>query len=355
MDDLETLRGMRAEAPRAEADRLRPARDRLLTEAAAVSAGRGRARRAWRRSGGRGAVMRRRSIGRAGVVLAGALALVTAVALVVAQAGGRSGGEGGTAHGGPPQAVRYADKAVVLEQAALVAGSRSTASEPRPDQWLYRKYVVRQPGQDSEPRVFEEWTRYDGRQRAGYDPMGRFEVTDVPPDPGDDDLSPEAYAGKLRKLPRDPDKLLAHVRGDRHWIDLPAEEAHLTEDPDVRAFRVLSLYLEQAAYLGQAAAMPPKLEAAIYRAMARIPGVGVALDVRDAVGRPGIGVFHTPAGQPLMREYLVLQPETFRCLGSSRVWLRDERIGSELVFPSGSVYSSAETASAIVDRPGERS
>ena len=168
----------------------------------------------------------------------------------------------------------------------------------------------------------EEWIRYDGKQIARYDD-GRLRISDVPPDPGDDDLSPQRYAEKLRELPTDPDKLLAHVRGDRHWIDLPVEEGATgaREDPDARAFRVISVYL------GQQAIMPPKLEAAMYRALGKIPGVGVEVSVEDAAGRKGLGVFRDAGGLDT-RQYLILEPETFRYLGMRVLWLRDEMSGS---------------------------
>ena len=51
-----------------------------------------------------------------------------------------------------------------------------------------------------------------------------METRTIEPDPGDDDLSPRQYAARLAKLPTDPDRLLAHVKGDRHWRDKPDEE-----------------------------------------------------------------------------------------------------------------------------------
>ncbi|MFC4061739.1 CU044_5270 family protein [Planomonospora corallina] len=350
MDELNVLREMRAEAPEGDAGRLRPARERLL----AAAGGAGPVRRARPASPGR-----LWSGAHRGTLLAGSACAAAVVALAAVQLGqtGSPAGEGGastastasTASAAPTAAERYADTAVVLEQAALVAESRPVGAAPRPDQWQYRRYVTVQPG-DGERREHEEWIRYDGRQTAGHDWEGGFRVRDVPPDPGDDDLSPERYAEKLRRLPTDPDGLLAHVRGDRHWIDLPAGEGSRgAEHPDVRAFRVLSLYLKQGAV------MPPELEAAIYRALARIPGVTVETGVRDAAGRVGLGLVHTPSQHQEMRRYLILQPDTFRYLGDRMVWLRDKVIGGEVAFPAGSVFATAELASAIVDRPGQRS
>lgn len=328
MDDLTALRELRADAPEPDAGRLAATRARLV-------AGTDRA------ANRRGFL----SLGRP-MVLAGAFGLVAALVLTLVQID-RTGGAGDTS---PPNAARYASASEVFAQAALVAEARSTEASPRPDQWQYSKSLSRQPNEDSgDGRPTEEWIRYDGKQTAGYDADGRLRISDVPPDPGDDDLSPQRYAKKLRELPTDPDKLLAHVRGDRHWIDLPVEEGATgtPEDPDARAFRVISVYL------GQQAIMPPKLEAAMYRALGKIPGVGVEVDVEDAAGRKGLGVFRE-AGGPDTRRYLILEPKTFRYLGMRMLWLRDEMSGSELMFRAGSVYSIAELASGIVEKAGQR-
>ncbi|AWS42858.1 CU044_5270 family protein [Streptosporangium sp. 'caverna'] len=325
MDDLTALRELRADAPEPGAERLAAARARLV-------AGTDRA------ANRRGFL----SLGRP-MVLAGAFGLVAALVLTLFQID-RTGDPS------PPTAARYASASEVFAQAALVAEARSTDASPRPDQWQYSKSLSRQPNEDSgDADTMEEWIRYDGKQTAGYDDDGRLRISDVPPDPGDDDLSPQQYAEKLRELPTDPDKLLAHVRGDRHWIDLPVEEgvAPAREDPDARAFRVISVYLEQQAI------MPPKLEAAMYRALGKIPGVGVEVDVEDAAGRKGLGVFRETDGLDT-RRYLILEPKTFRYLGMRMLWLRDEMLGSDLIFRAGSVYSTAELASGIVEKAGQR-
>jgi hypothetical protein len=327
VDDLTALRELRAEAPEPDAGRLAATRARLV-------AGTDRA------ANRRGFL----SLGRP-MVLAGAFGLVAALVLTLVQID-RTGGTGDTS---PPKAARYASASEVFAQAALVAEARSTDASPRPDQWQYSKSLARQPNEDSGAGdTMEEWIRYDGKQIARYDD-GRLRISDVPPDPGDDDLSPQRYAEKLRELPTDPDKLLAHVRGDRHWIDLPVEEGATgaREDPDARAFRVISVYL------GQQAIMPPKLEAAMYRALGKIPGVRVEVDVEDAAGRKGLGVFREAGGLDT-RQYLILEPETFRYLGMRVLWLRDEMSGSDLMFRAGSVYSTAELASGIVQKAGQR-
>ncbi|MGW5261879.1 CU044_5270 family protein [Microbispora sp. NPDC004025] len=320
MDDLRLLREMRAEVPDPGPEWLVPARARLLRR------------------------VRARHLPRFGrrLLLAGALGGAASVVI-----GTRPHEPGGVA---PPATVRL-DSATVLRQAAEVAESRPRPAVPRPDQWHYTRTLDKQANDDS-GTTREGWFRYDGKQTAGYGEDGRMHVRDVPPDPGDDDLSPQQYDAKLRRLPTDPDHLLAHVSGDRHWIDLPVEEGvkKNVEPPDARAFRVIFLYLERHVV------MPPKLEGAMFRALMQIPRVVVDKDVADAAGRRGLGIRFDWGGDPGTLSYHILDPRTYRYLGSRMVWLRDQYIGGnpEPAFRAGSVWATALLASGIVDRPGLR-
>ncbi|NUT10244.1 MAG: CU044_5270 family protein [Nonomuraea sp.] len=258
----------------------------------------------------------------------------------------------------PPLAVRTAPvgAVAVLRQAALVVERRPRDAAPRSDQWMYRKVVVKQAGDD--PAVTQEyWTRYDGTRQAFRADGGPMEFHDITPDPDDDDLTPEQYAAKLAELPTDPAKLLAHVKGDRHWATKP--EGADKEHPDARAFRVLSVYLDQEV------PMPPKVEAAVFRALAEIPGVRVDLGVRDATGRTGVGIAYEPAafvpggpqrdaeGRIVSRSYLVLDPATYRFLGRRVDMLQDEVLDGYLVSRKGTFYATAEVATGVVDEPGQ--
>ncbi|MGW0804109.1 CU044_5270 family protein [Nonomuraea sp. NPDC002799] len=380
MDDLELLQQLRADAPEPTADRLAPLRARLLATAtttppetattplgdAATPPGTATTppgdsatplgdavtppgdavtladhATAVRRS-------RSRSLGRR-ALLSGLLAAGIAAVLVIARPPAPESAFNVPA----PQTLRPGSISL-LEQAALVAESRLTAA-PRPDQWVYTKVKDVQPN-TGKASIWEQWTRYDGKQQAGYDENGRMRISDVPPDPDDDDLSPQAYRAKLLKLPTDPDKLLAHVKGDRHWIDKPREEGvpRTVAPPDPQAYRVLSVYL------GQQAVMPPKVEAAIYRALAKIPGVKIVVGMRDEQGREGIGLYYEPDGQEVSTRYLVLDPDTYRLLEDRMIWNRDEfhtPSGGEpeLMTKAGSVWTVTELANGVVDRPGETS
>ncbi|WP_436757300.1 CU044_5270 family protein [Streptosporangium sp. V21-05] len=335
MDDLKTLSGFRADAPEPDADRLRSLRAR--------STGR----------------LRRLRFG-----LVPSLAAATAAVMVAVAVNGtgpqvtRPGiGAEATQVPSPPVGATPVEAEVVLERAALMAETRKRDTTPRPDQWMYRKVVVKQPN-DTENDVQEYWTRYDGTRHAFRQDGGEMDVRTHEPDPDDDDLSPREYAAKLADLPADPDRLLAHVRGDRHWITKPEDDPGGKEHPDERAFRVLSVYL------GQEVPMSSELEAAIFRALARIEGVRTEAGVRDALGRPGIGLAYevdAPRagtrrdvnGQVVSRSYVILDPTTYRYLGSRVDYLQDEVLGGELIFPKGSVHATAEVAAGVVDELGQ--
>lgn len=323
MDELKLLSELRADAPEPSADRLRALRARALR--------RRRRTRFW--------------------LAPSLLTAVAAGAAVFVQVNGAE------VTGVRPAVVETtAVRAeVALNQAASTAEKREPGATPRPDQWLYRKIAVRQPGETAGV-VQEYWTRYDGTRQGLRQDQGTLELMTIVPEPDDDDLTPREFAAKLAELPTDPGKLLAHVKKDRHWMDKPAQEKGGAEPPDARAFRVLSVYLDQEV------ALPPKLEAAVYRALARIPGVRVYTGVHDAAGRPGLGISYEPGagvgtvrdkdGQVVSRTYLILDPTTYRYLGRRVDYLRDEVIGGQVISQAGTFYASAELAAGIADEPG---
>ncbi|WP_336211834.1 hypothetical protein [Nonomuraea sp. LPB2021202275-12-8] len=171
-------------------------------------------------------------------------------------------------------------------------------------------------------------------------------------DADDDDLTPQQYDAKLRELPTDPRKLLAKITKDPHWIRGAREEGvPVTVTPDaIRAYGVIMLYLSNYG------TMPPRLEAAMFRALALIPGVRIEQGVRDAAGRSGLGVWLEGTSDVPYRRYDILDPGTYRYLGTQTLWLRDERSRHDdtVIAPKGTVWTRALMSSAIVERPGQR-
>ncbi|MFI6818841.1 CU044_5270 family protein [Nonomuraea sp. NPDC050328] len=326
MDDLRTLRAWRAEVPEPGPEWVVPERRRLLT----------RMRE------------RRRTLGRR-LLVVGALGTAAALAVVVLRPQPQAEVPGVVS---TAPIVRL-DSGVVLARAAEVAGGRESAQVPLPTQWHYTRTLDKQPNADTTKTV-EQWLRYDGRQAASYDENGDLSVGPEgdPRDPGDDDLSPQQYDAKLRALPTDPVKLLAKITADPHWIRGAREKGvpHRVPPAAIRGYHVIMLYLSRYG------SMPPRLESAMFRALALIPGVRIEQGVRDAAGRAGLGVWlETDEDRP-SRRYTVLDPVTYRYWGTRTVWLRDEFLGRKDVpaLPKGSVWSTALVASTIVDRPGDR-
>ncbi|MEU7899107.1 CU044_5270 family protein [Nonomuraea sp. NPDC049152] len=323
MDDLRSLREWRAEVPEPGQEWIIPERRRLLT-----------------RVRGRGRALRRR------LLVVGALGAAAALAVATLWPQPPAPGPANT-----PSVVRL-DSGVVLARAAEVAGRRRGPLVPLPTQWHYTKTLDKQPNSDT-IKTHEQWMRYDGMQAANFGEDGELVVGPEgnPLDPGDDDLSPQQYDAKLRELPTDPRKLLAKVTGDRHWIEGAREEGvpKSAEPADARAYRVIMLYLSRYG------TMPPRLEAAMFRALALIPGVRIEQGVSDAAGRSGLGVWREPVGDE-PRRYDILDRDTYRYLGWRRVWLRDEFLfdDSEPAVRKGAVWSTALLSSVIVERPGQR-
>ncbi|WP_344481759.1 CU044_5270 family protein [Nonomuraea monospora] len=384
-DDLTLLRELRADAPEPDAERLNALRTRVLdtrvldtrvldtrvldtrvldtrVPGGRVSGGRGirpdgrwspRLRavrvRAVRVRAVRVRAVRVRAVRWRGLWLApSVLAVVTAVAALFVILNG-------AAHRVPQPvtAVRTTpidSPRAMLLQAALMAERRQASGPPRDDQWLYRRVATRQPG-DTERTTQEYWTRYDGTEQVVRQNGGAMQRHRIEPDPDDDDLTPKEYAAKLAALPTDPARLLAHVRADRHWSAKPEGEKP-GEHPDARVFRVLSVYLEEEV------TMPPEQEAAIFRALAGIPGIRVDHGVPDAVGRQGIGIAydlgaqHDAEGQLVSRSYLVLDPTTYEFLGRRVENLQDDVLDGELLARKGTYYATAELAAGVVDQPG---
>lgn len=320
-DDLRSLREWRAEIPEPGHEWIIPQRRRMLT-----------------RIRGRGRTLGRR------LLLVGALGAATALAVTTLRPAEPAPNPANT------PAVARLDSSMVLAHAAEVAGRRKGDHVPLPTQWLYTKTLDKQPHSDT-VRTGEGWMRYDGRQRAAFDRGGKLVVSNIPSDPSDDDLSPQQYDAKLRKLPTDPRKLLAKVTADRHWIEYPKEEGvSKSAEPDAyRAYRVIMLYLSRYG------TMPPRLEAAMFRALALIPGVRIEQGVSDAAGRSGLGIW-MEGTDTTSRTYHILDRDTYRYLGTRTVWLRDQffRGESEPAARKGAVWSTALLSSVIVDRPGQR-
>jgi hypothetical protein len=293
MNDLDLVNRLLAETPEPSAAQLAPGRARLLAAA---------------------------------VVLAAA-ALIPAL---------RPGAAGRTPRQGPVASIGARLTAQVLDTAAKTVGSAAAAGEPTPDQWIYARSVDVQTGTPTQ--YYEGWMTFDGAQTASYMPAGLSTKTGhcagqphltqhaaciylwsqtlpaTPPGTGalaafDDNITPQTAYNALAALPTSSSAaLLDAVNAElaKAWAgqDYFGVTGTATTVPQ-REFAWLGLLLWNAYQ-----AAPPSALAAVYQAIATIPGVAVDQHASDADGRPAIGV--TDNGG---RFELLLSPHTYQPTG----------------------------------------
>ncbi|AKZ53642.1 hypothetical protein SAM23877_0593 [Streptomyces ambofaciens ATCC 23877] len=231
----------------------------------------------------------------------------------------------------------------LLERAALAAAT-TPRTTVRAGQYSYVKTV----GHTSvlsettagemellrEDESMERWTSVDGskptmQRKGGSDSL-------LPGTAGGGNLNAPTYIF-LAALPADPDALLEQIRDD-------AEKNHgagsgSTTGPDQEAFVTIGDLLRNGV-------TPPKTTAALYRAAALIPGVGIVPDAVDAAGRHGVAVARTHDGE---RTEWIFDKSTARLLGERTVLVEDNAWGRA----GTAVTSVALIDSGIVDEAGQ--
>ncbi|MET9393634.1 CU044_5270 family protein [Streptomyces sp. NPDC006624] len=324
MNEFSDLRDLRADAPLPDAGRLTAPRARL------TAAFRQQTRPE------RAALPGRRMI-LAGAATAGVLAVTAGIVVTLPEDGTRAATPKG------PRVLSAGASADALELAAATVAKHG-GTEPGPKQWVYEKSTVFGQGK---PRTREEWTRWDGTGHAnlpGIPPAG--DISDFDPDElqvwygpnqeerwkreGYDDRSQRQFYRFLATLPGDPDRMMKRIR-EEHAIDDIKGETRAQRD-----WREISV-------LYRSVLIPPKVQAGLFRALAKIPGARVTTGVRDPLGRAAISVSvtyaeKTPAGWQGKQEFF-FDPESYAYLGETR---------------QDGVMVSARDAWGVVDKPGAR-
>jgi len=206
-----------------------------------------------------------------------AVPLATATAIVAAVLAGAVGSK---------TASTDADAVDLLHRIAEVAAAKKSVPV-RDDQYVYVRTQGSMKFSENDVRILREasWNAVDGK-RAG---LRRITVLVGPPfrarDPfsgyskGTHDmrLSPDPNVTTFRELqalPTDPDALLEKIYAGTKGEGQTRESAALEKIGDM---------LPDATLL-------PELDAALYRAAAKMPGVSVVTDAKDYTGRSGIGL-----------------------------------------------------------------
>ena len=358
IDEYEAIASFRAAMPFPSQTRLATGRARLLTAAT----GRGHAPHQHRAAGYK--FLRWRPV----------VALAAAAAIAAGAGYALTGSARGPAQPAAVQAPQQATLAAKVLHTAAARVARETATvEPSPGQWIYYNEVD-QPGANATPTSDgPEWVTFDGDQSASYEAGGPLIVhtsgTSFPP-PGSNPwvalytygISSKTAWDVLAALPADPQALLAVIA---RQVATPAGQefaaasvtsvsggAQLTEAQ--LEFEYLTRILWNARLGG-----PPAALAAVYRAMATLPGITVQQGITNAAGASAIGVSDDGG-----HSQLLLSPVSYRVVGwrwfSNGVAPRGRyghprvRPGTHWPSKNDLIVSTALTRVAKVAAPGER-
>jgi hypothetical protein len=254
------------------------------------------------------------------------------------------------------------------------AAPAANAAEPtpRPHQWVYSRELRVEYG-GGKPFTIELWDRVDGKKfarptndrRVARAPKVRKERMQLLPFPQG---CPPGQPQRIRPavglghwfpdpaaVPTDPDGLLAAVYQlvqDPACAPIPVGDT--VQD---RAFMLIDGMLQTL--------MPAEVSAALYQALAKIPGVTVAHGATDAAGRRGVAfaraaAIEGPGSSGWLRLEIILDPNTHRYLGARHVVTRNHHIPNVggprgTRFRTGQVLvSRAQVALAVVDAPCQR-
>ncbi|WP_371780914.1 CU044_5270 family protein [Streptosporangium subroseum] len=330
MNDLDLIQDLRSEVRRSDPRALHAARERLLAAMVPEPSP--------HRS-------RRTVLSLAGV---GALGLTLALGVTVTQNLDDTASRKVTA--GAPAWVPVAS-VESLAQRAMAAAAKGTDVYPRADQWLYTKALIRTSYQGStpgagKPQIQELWQKGDGKKQArrpnvkdgGVAAIGNGVITTsvVTRDSG----LPRWDVAYLRSLPVDPTALLNRLRKDSE--DHPARS-------EARAlFNQVQMILQQGA-------PPPRLRAALYTVVSKLEGIGVEENVRDLVGRQGMGIYFDNTDGT--RHEIIVDPDDYAYLGGRSIFIGGgERTphSPQGQYAEGHVIVAwTQTARGIVDRVGD--
>ncbi|WP_086746090.1 CU044_5270 family protein [Streptomyces scabiei] len=250
----------------------------------------------------------------------------------------------------------------LLERIAAAAGKR-TLPPVRDDQFVYTEqedYHWKADGAlptvncamtlEGHPYgVREIWASVDGR-RAGLSRLyeGDDKVTNQPLAeqlPGKDQVN--FFREAEDELPTDTEKMYRYLYGLKSG-ERPSGKASADRDAFDKAAALLSGQL-----------LPSKAEAALYRAVARIPGLTVERGSEDAAGRTGMsvgieGAYPGDFAQSRSRHELLFDTKTLDFLALNSINLDTPDDDCEVLDVGDLVSSVAVLRRGVVDETGQR-
>lgn len=140
----------------------------------------------------------------------------------------------------------------------------------------------------------------------------------------------------LAALPRDPDALLVRI-----YADNPANKGDGKPSKDDRAFTAISDLLRSGL-------VPADLQAALYRAAAKLPGITLVDSTANLDGQRGVAIGLVDASHQ-SRHDIIFDAAAGRFIGEREVALR---AGDGSSVPAGAVTASTAVTLSVVDEPG---
>jgi hypothetical protein len=338
-DEITTFREARPEATPYDPGARARLRARLVDEATA------RAPRAHPLSGAR------RRIVTVGVLTAALVAGITVVQNI--DLSGRPAGN----HATPgetrrPVLLGPVANAEDLAQAAALQAAAEPDARPRPDQWSYAKTVLAISSKGTGGVLFgppdkrltvERWRRADGKQSATIE-NGRLEIRNL--SAMEQNASPRSDYPYLLSLPDDADALLDHVY---KVVDSESGQKASDKERADRAFQIIEVFMRDSA-------LPSRLRAAMYGALAKIPGVRYEAKAADIQGRPGVTLYRIVEGY--LRSEIIVNPKTYEYMGFRFIAIKNhdsQGLDGDLHSKKGQILGwGGLIKAAIVDRPGQR-
>ncbi|WP_405860735.1 CU044_5270 family protein [Streptomyces sp. NBC_01515] len=271
-------------------------------------------------------------------IAATAVATAAAVTFVVLPSSGSS-----SATAQPPSKSTTA----LLEDIALAAEHEKSYGTVRDDQFVYVDSKVSYAGYEEGKATKipplhrqEVWMSVDGLHVGLVREAGRKPYSipvDVKPDwlkSGKGGWDVSSYYNHVKTLPTDADAMYQYL----------AKTA--PKDSGQEKYQAMFVLVGD---LLHDSIVPPAQSAALFRAVARIPGVTAAKGVKDAAGRSGVAIGRDDPDNPTREEW-IFDAKTYEFLGERSVATKDY---SDV--KKGTV--TADTAvlrRAIVDKAGER-
>ncbi|MBO2452436.1 CU044_5270 family protein [Actinomadura barringtoniae] len=248
-----------------------------------------------------------------------------------------------------PLRMRPVANAMDLANNAAVAAAAKPDDRPRPTQWAYSKSTSVTTKVDGGPylklgaarpklnRPTEVWTRADDQQwadiRNGHLSVHQGSEAQV------------NYADVLA-WPTDPDKLLAAV----------FKKVSLRDDVRRGGVETRNQYAFMEIEAGMwDKALPSRLRAAMYGALAKIPGTTYEAHAKDLLGRRGVTLYRVHHGY--LRDEVIIDPKTYEYLGSRSYTIRayKDPSGDNQNAAKGEVWTwTAQIGVGVFDRPGDR-